>query len=88
MENMGLNRTRNRKISKITFLQTNSPFRKLKFFLPKVSPQSRRRQGGHAEFNSLLNCEKFRWRICVSTAEETEKQGRFYFGGRIQLSQN
>ena len=36
MENFCLNRTRNWKISEISFVQTNSPFTKLKFFISKV----------------------------------------------------
>ena len=54
-------------------MQTNSPFIKLRFFLSKIDFQSRRRKEADAEFNSLSNCHKFRWRILVRTAEETEK---------------
>ena len=54
-------------------MQKNSAFKKLKFFLSIVRPQRRRRKGVNAELNSLSNCDKFRWRICVSTAQETEK---------------
>ena len=68
MKKLGLNRTRSSKIRKISLMQTNSPFIKLKFFLSKVRPQSRRRQSGHAELKSLSYCDKFRWRIYVSTA--------------------
>ena len=70
---LGLNRTRNWKIRKIWLVQTNSPFTKWKFFLSKVRPPSRRREGADAEFNSLSNCHKLRSTIWVSTAEETEK---------------
>ena len=45
----------------------------MKFFLSKGRPESRRRQGVAAEFNSLSNCHKFRSRNWVSTSEETEK---------------
>ena len=49
------------------------PFDKLKFSLWKLRHQSRRRKEEDAELNSLSNCHNFRWRICVSTARETEK---------------
>ena len=54
-------------------MQTNSALRKWKLFLSKVRRQSRRREGADAEFNSLSNCHKFRWKIWVPTAQETEK---------------
>ena len=73
MENFWVNPTRDWKMSRIAFVKTNSAFRKLKFFLSKVLPQSRTRKGGDAELNSLSSCDKFRWTIWVSTAEETEK---------------
>ena len=58
-------------------MQRNLASRKWKFFLSKVRPQSRRRQGGDGEFNSLSNYHKFRWRIWVWKAEETEKEQNF-----------
>ena len=85
---MSLNCTRNWKIRKISFVQTNSPFIKLELFLSKVRSQSGRSKGEDAELNSLSNCHKLRWRVWVWTAEETEKYGKFNSCRRIQLSQN
>ena len=73
MENLGLKGRRNWKIRKVSFLQTNCPLIKLKFFLRKIGPHSGRRKGGNAELNSLSNCHKFRWRIWFWNEEETEK---------------
>ena len=76
------------KIREIELMLTNSALRKWKFFLKKIGRESRRRKGGDAELNSLSNCHKLRSRIGVSTAEETEKYGKYHSCRRIQLSQN
>ena len=59
-------------------MQTHSAFIKLKFSLSNVRPQSRRRKGGDVELNSFSNCHKYRSRIWVSTAEQTEKKAKFH----------
>ena len=48
-------------------------FHKIKIFLSNVRPQSRRRKGGDVELNSFSYCHKYRSRIWVWTAEQTEK---------------
>ena len=58
---------------------TNSAFIKLKFFLWKIRAEGRRRKAGDAELNSLSNCHKFRWRVGVWTAEETEKKQKLIY---------
>ena len=54
-------------------MQTNSDFIKLKVFLSKARPQSRRRKGEVAQLNSLSICREYRSSILVSTPQETEK---------------
>ena len=73
IENLGLNCTRNWKIRKISLVQTNSSITKLKFFFSKIPAETRKSKGGDAELNFLSNCYKLRSRICVSTAQESEK---------------
>ena len=57
IENLCLNRTRKWKLRKISFVQTNSSFTKLKFVVLKIRADSRRSKGGDAELNSLSNCQ-------------------------------
>ena len=85
---MCLNCTRNWKIRIISFVQTNGAFAKLKCFLWKIRADSRGRKVGDAELNSLSNCHKFRLRICVSTAQETGKYGKWNWCWRILLWEN
>ena len=80
IDNLWLNGRRNWKERKISFIQRNSAYTELKFFLSKIRRQSRRRQGGDAELNSLSNCHKLRSRIWVWTVEEMEKKGDFIGG--------
>ena len=69
-------------------MQTNSAFAKLKCFLWKIRADSRGRKVGDAELNSFSTCHKFRSRICVSTAQETGKYGKWNWCWPILLWEN
>ena len=88
MENLGLNGRINWKISKISSVERITVLTKWKISLLKILCYGRESIGVNAELNSLSNSDKFRWRICVTTAKETGKKGKFNSYRRIQLWEN
>ena len=54
-------------------MQWKSIFEKIKILVMKIRPWSGKRKVGDAEFNSLSNCDRLKWRIFFKGKEKGEK---------------